>query len=91
MWETRVAVAMLVTAPLMLATGIAILRRARAVRLVLVILPILQFLPFQIVHWVFAAPDPVISTLFYVVACGGWALFAIVYLFIFHTPRDYFR
>jgi hypothetical protein len=91
MWETRVAVAMLITAPLMLATGIAILRRARAVRFVLVIMPILQFLPFQVDHWVFGAPDPVVSTLFYVVACGGWAIFAIVYLFFYRTPRDYFR
>jgi hypothetical protein len=90
LWQTRVAFALLATGPLMLFVAFAIFRRARWVRPVLVVLPILQSLPFRLVHWAFSAPNPIPSLQAYIFSSATWALVATIYLFGFNSVRAYF-
>jgi phosphotransferase system glucose/maltose/N-acetylglucosamine-specific IIC component len=57
-WSSRVALAIFASAPLLFAVGLGILFRRRWVRWPLIVLPVLQFLPFQVAHWYFGAPNP---------------------------------
>jgi hypothetical protein len=91
LWDTRVAFATLLTGGLMFWTGVAILMRRRWVRAVLVVMPLLQILPFVAVHWVFGAPVPVPSTPFFLLSCAAWAVLATFYLFATRAPREYFK
>jgi hypothetical protein len=76
LWETRVAFAMFAVGPLMFLSGLGIFRRRGWSRIVLLIMPVLQFLPFQIVHWLFGAPNPSASLLTYAISCGVWFIVA---------------
>ncbi len=61
LWQTRIAFALFVVGPFMFSVGVAIFLRKSWVRPVLVLLPLLQLLPFLVAHWVFDAPSPVSS------------------------------
>src|SRR5687768_14934531 len=61
MWETRVALALLVLGPLMTSVGLGVLFGRRWARPVLLLMPMIQILPLYLVHWVFDAPSPIRS------------------------------
>lgn len=90
LWDTGVAFALLMIGPLMLTVGAGILHRRRWVRWLLVVLPVLQLLPFQIVHWLFRAPDPTPSLQSYVVLCVLWVVLVALYVFGRRSVRGYF-
>ena len=81
LWQTRVALALFAVGLLMLAVGAGVFLRKGWVRLVLVVLPVLQLLPFLLVHWAFGAPSPVSSPAQFAVSCVAWAVLAFGYLF----------
>jgi hypothetical protein len=91
LWSSGLAYAQITNALLMLAVGIGIFYRVKWIRFLLVLLPALQYLPFQILHWFFSGPNPTTSIKFYVAFCVSWAIIAIVYLFVFSPPRQYFN
>ena len=91
MWASGEAVGILVSAPLMFAVGIGVVRRCGWVRPLLVVLPVLQYLPFQLLHWLFGAPNPTPSLLFYAVSCLSWAAIASIYLFANSKAQRYFH
>jgi len=90
LWESGLAYVLLCSALLMLIVAFGIYYRAKWIRLFLVLLPTLQYLPFQIFHWYFGGPNPTPSIIFYVVLCASWAILFIAYLYIFSSPRQYF-
>jgi hypothetical protein len=90
-WASGVAVAIMVVAPLMLAIGFGILLHRRWVRVPLILLPILQYLPFQAAHWLFGAPNPTPSIPQYVIFCVAWAAIASIYLFASSRAKRYFQ
>jgi hypothetical protein len=90
MWASGEAIAILVSVPLMLAVGIGIVLRCRWVRLLLIVLPVLQYLPFQAVHLFFGAPNPTPSLLQYVLLCGIWMAVAVVYFSLINRAKRYF-
>ncbi len=90
-WASGVAVAILVVAPLMLVIGLGILRHRRWVRVPLVVLPILQCLPFQTAHWLSGAPNPTPSIPQYAISCVCWAAITSIYLFASSTAKRYFQ
>jgi hypothetical protein len=91
LWRTRLAVASIVVGGLMLWVGAAILLRRIWVRPILVVIPVLELLPFQIVHWWFGAPNPVPSISMYLLMCSTWSIIAAFYLFGTSGPRGYFE
>ncbi|MFC5527827.1 hypothetical protein ACFPPA_18935 [Rhodanobacter ginsengisoli] len=91
MWSSGEAAAILVSVPLMLAVGIGIVFRHGWVRPLLIVLPVLQYLPFQVVHWLFGAPNPTPSLLQYALGCGSWAAIAFVYLSVSVRAKGYFQ
>ena len=91
MWASGEAIAILVSVPLMLAVGVGIMHRCGWVRPLLVVLPVLQYLPFQLVHWLFGAPDPTPSLLQYAISCLAWSAIASIYLFANSTAKSYFQ
>jgi len=91
LWATGTAWAVLAASPLMLTTGIGILQARPWVRPVLVVLPFLQYMPFQIAHWVFGAPNPVTSVTFYLVSCVAWAVLTLIYLSRSEPARRFFQ
>jgi hypothetical protein len=90
-WNTGTAWAVLAASPLMLITGFGIFLARPWVRPVLVVLPFLQYLPFQVVHWVFGAPNPVPSLAFYLVSGAAWAVGAVAYLFWYGPAKRFFQ
>jgi hypothetical protein len=91
LWATGTAWAVLAASPLMLITGFGILYARPWVRPVLVALSFLQYLPFQIAHWLFGAPNPVSSTTFYLVSCVSWALLTVAYLSWWAPAKRFFQ
>jgi hypothetical protein len=81
LWQTRVAFALFAVGPLMFVVGVAVFLRMGWVRPVLVVLPLLQLLPFLVVHWAFGAPSPVSSMTIFAASCALWAVLAVLYLF----------
>jgi hypothetical protein len=90
LWQTRVALALFVVGPLMLVLGLAVLFRQGWARVALVVLPVLQLLPFLAVHWAFGAPSPVSSVSLFLASCAVWAVVAAVYLFGSSASRQHF-
>jgi uncharacterized membrane protein YoaK (UPF0700 family) len=90
LWETRVALAIIAVGVFMLVIGVAVFLRKGWVRPVLVVLPLVQLLPFLAVHWVFGAPSPVASLPFFAVSAAVWAVLAAVYLFATRSGREHF-
>jgi len=90
-WAFGVAVAIMVVAALMLAIGFGILLHSRWVRMPLVVLPILQYLPFQAAHWLSSAPNPTPSIPQYAISCAAWAAITSIYLFASSTAKRYFQ
>ena len=90
LWQTRVAFAVLAVGVLMLVVGLAVFLRKSWVRPLLVVLPPLQLLPFLAVHWLFGAPSPVSSPVFFTVSSAAWAVAAIVCLFGMRSVREHF-
>ena len=90
LWQTRVAFALFAVGPLMLGVGIAVFLRKRWVRPVLVVLPLLQVLPFWFVHWAFSAPRPVPSLALFAGQCVVWVVLTVVYLFGTRGAREHF-
>lgn len=90
LWQTRVALAVLAVGVLMLVVGVAVLLRRSWIRPVLVVLPLLQVLPFLSVHWVFGAPSPVSSWALFAGSFVIWAVVAVVYLFGMRSARQHF-
>jgi len=91
MWSSGEAAAILVSVPLMLVVGIGIVFRHGWVRPLLIVLPVLQYLPFQVVHWSFGAPNPTPSLLQYALGCGSWAAIALVYFSFSVRAKAYFQ
>jgi hypothetical protein len=89
-WRTGVGFAAFTTAAIMFAVGIAIVRRAPWSRTALVIEPVLQVLPFEVVHRLLGAPDPHFWSPDFAVPCGVWAALTAGYLFGFRSAREYF-
>jgi hypothetical protein len=92
-WDTRVAFALLLVGPIMLLVGGAVVIGRRWVRPLLVLLPVLQTLPFLAVHWLFGAPNPVgdrFGWIVWIVGSTLWALAAMAYLFRARGPLQYF-
>jgi hypothetical protein len=93
LWDTRVAFALLVAGPLMLVVGSALLAGRRWVRPLLLVLPLLQTLPFFIVQRWFGAPSPVgdrSAWIVWIVGSSLWALAAAAYLYGARGPKQYF-
>jgi len=90
-WDAHVPYALFLLALLMVIVGLAVLARARWARQLLIALPVLQLLPFQVLHWVFSAPDPIPSVPGYLILVGVWVLCASLYLFAVDRPRLYFE
>lgn len=91
LWRTRVAIAVLMDGLLMLAIGLGVVRRQAWTRIALVALPVLQCLPFQIVHSIWGAPDPLPFDKGNLLGILIWALISFTYLFGFKAPRDHFK
>ena len=90
MWETKVAISLFVVGPLMIAVAVGVLRRALWVRSVLVVMPVLQFLPFEVVHVLFGAPDPAPMPVLFLSECFVWSLVALFYLFVSGQGKSFF-
>jgi hypothetical protein len=90
LWQTRVALAVIAVGVLMLVVGVAVFLRKGWVRPLLVVLPVVQLLPFLVVHWAFGAPNPVSSPVFFAVSTAIWAVFAVAYLFGTRSSREHF-
>jgi hypothetical protein len=90
LWYTGVAFALFALGPIMLIVGIAVLLRKSWIRPFLVGLPILQVLPFLVVHWVLDAPNPVPSLSVFASSCIVWAAVAVAYLFGARGAREHF-
>ena len=90
LWATRVALAVIAVGLLMLVLGVALFLRKTWVRPMLVVLPLLQTLPFLAVHWAFGAPNPVDSPAYFAGSTAAWALVAAVYLYGTRNGREHF-
>jgi len=90
LWQTRVAFAVFAVGVLMLVVGVAVFRRSKWVRPALVVLPVLQVLPFLVVHWVSEAPSPLSSPASFAASAAAWSVFAAVYLFGMRGGREHF-
>ena len=90
MWNTKVALALFIVGPFMVAVGIGLLCRAHWVRAALVVMPFLQLLPFLSVHALFGGPNPFPEPMFYSIYCAVWALLALIYLFLCRQGKQFF-
>jgi hypothetical protein len=90
LWQTRVALAVFAVGALMLVVGLAVFLRKSWVRPMLVVLPLLQLLPFLLVHWLFGAPSPVSSSVEFAVSSAVWAVVAVACLFGMRSLREHF-
>ena len=90
LWATRVALAVIATGLLMLVFGVALFLRKSWTRPMLIVLPLLQTLPFLAVHWAFGAPNPVDSPVYFAGSTAVWALVAAVYLYGTRNGREHF-
>jgi len=90
MWETRVAYAMLAVGPLMIACGVGIFLRRRWSRFILLIMPVLQLLPFQIVHWLFGAPNPTVFSVLGLLVCVVVWFVGVALLLTSQSVRSYY-
>lgn len=90
LWQTYLALAVVAVGVLMLVVGLAVLLGKTWVRPVVVVLPLLQVLPFLAVHWLFEAPSPVSSPVVFAVSFAVWAIVAVVYLFGARAAREHF-
>lgn len=90
-WSTGVAFGLFLIGPLMTAVGIGLFRRSPWVRPVVVVMPILQVLPFVIVHSLFPGPDPLPEPGLYVAECLVWGLLAWLYLFVTRQGKAFFH
>ena len=89
-WASGVAFAIFALAPLMLTVGLGIFYHRRWVRWLLIALPILQFLPFQLAHWYFSGPNPTPDLGQYILLCSAWFAAAFAYLFAWPPAQKYF-
>ena len=92
LWETRLALALLVLGSLMFLAGIGTLLARPWARPMLLALPFIQVIPFYLAHWVFGAPAPIrsISVTTYLFLCVVWAAIAAVYLYGRSAVRKHF-
>lgn len=90
LWQTRVAFGVVAVGALMFVVGVAVLLRKSWARPMLVVLPLLELLPFLAVHWAFGAPSPVSSPAFFAGASAVWAVLAVAYLFGTRGSREHF-
>jgi len=90
MWNTKIALALFFAGPLMVAIGVGLLRRARWVRPALVVMPVIQLLPFLFVHVLFGGPNPLPEPMLYLTECVVWTLFALIYLFVSSQGKQFF-
>ena len=93
LWATRVAFAVLLVGPLMVLLGIGTWRGRRWARPLLVVLPVLQTLPFLMVHWLFGAPSPVAGDFGWTIWIADsiiWALAGMAYLYGRPAARSHF-
>ena len=90
-WSTGVAFGLFVIGPLMTAVGIGLFRRSLWVRPVVVVMPVLQVLPFLAVHRLIPGPDPLPEPAIYLAECCVWGLLAWLYLFISRQGRAFFN
>jgi hypothetical protein len=90
LWQTRVAFALFAVGLLMLVVAAGVFLRKRWIRPVLIILPVLQTLPFLVAHWTFGAPNPISSPGTFAATCAIWAVCATVYLFTYPSTRQHF-
>lgn len=90
LWETRIALALLIAGLLMFIVGFGVLFRKRWTIILLVLLPILQAFPFLVVHWVYDAPTPIQHADRFVGESLLWALSAAAYLLAYHPAKQHF-
>jgi hypothetical protein len=92
LWQTRVALALLLLGPLMISVGLGVLHARLWVRPALLLLPFIQLIPFYLVHWIFGAPSPIrsISVGTYFLLCLLWAVLATPYLYGRSAVRRHF-
>ena len=92
LWQTHIAIALLVTGPLLILIGIGTLMARSWARPTLIFMPLIQVLPFYLVHWFLDAPSPIksisISTYFWM--CIVWAMIAYLYLYKSTAARKHF-
>ncbi|WP_333677743.1 hypothetical protein [Dyella sp.] len=91
LWHTRVAVAVLVGGLFMLAFGFGVVRRQAWTRIALVVLPVLQCLPFEITHVIWGAPNPLPFDEGNLLGILIWAVICSIYLFGFKAARDHYK
>ncbi|GLQ97409.1 hypothetical protein GCM10007863_18290 [Dyella mobilis] len=91
LWQTRMAIAVLLGGLLMLVIGFGIVRRQVWARNALVVLPVLQCLPFKIVHFIWLAPDPLPFDKGNLLGILIWVVIGSIYLFGFKAARDHFK
>jgi hypothetical protein len=92
LWRTRVAFALLMLGPLMVLAGFGVLAGHPWARPVLMGFPLIQVIPFYIVHWAFGAPAPIrsVSVGTYLLLGGVWAAIAAAYLYGRPAVRRHF-
>lgn len=90
-WSTGVAFGLFVIGPLMTAVGVGLFRASLWVRPVVVVMPILQILPFVVVRWLLPGPDPLPEPVFYVGGCCIWGVVAWMYLFVGRQGKAFFH
>jgi hypothetical protein len=91
LWHTRIAVAVLVGGLFMLAFGFGVVRRQAWTRIALVVLPVLQCLPFEIAHVIWGAPNPLPYDERNLLGILIWAVTCSIYLFMFKAARDHYK
>jgi hypothetical protein len=91
LWHTRVAIAVLVGGLFMLAFGYGVVRRQAWTRIALVVLPVLQCLPFEMTHVIWGAPNPLPFDKDNLLGILIWALIFSIYLFGFKAARDHYK
>lgn len=90
LWQTRLAIAALADGLLMLALGFGIVRRQAWTRVALIIMPVLQYLPFQMAHFIWGAPNPLPFDKKNLLGMLVWAVIIAVYLIGSKAARDHF-
>jgi hypothetical protein len=91
LWHARIAVAVLIGGLFMLAFGFGVVRRQGWTMIALVFLPVLQCLPFEIVHVIWGAPNPLPFDKGNLLGMLIWAVMFLIYLFGFKAARDHYK
>ena len=91
-WSTGTFIALLTVGPLMIFVGIGLLLAKSWARPLTVLLPIPQLLPFYLVHWFLAGPDPSfqasLTVSFFLLLF--WVAFWYLYLYRHAAVLEYF-